>query len=59
MIDVDFEYQKTWVYNLALPFVILGKLVNLESQVSHLQNGDNNYAHSLEKIKWNKWYASP
>jgi len=37
MIDVDSEYQKIWVYSLALPFVALGKLVSfLESQLSYL-----------------------
>lgn len=53
MIDVDSEYQKIWVYNPALPFVALGKLVSfLESQFCHLPNGDNNnyFTHSLERL---------
>ena len=50
MIDVDSEYQKIWVYSLALPFVALGKLVSfLESQLSYLLIlGDNPTAQQLQ-----------
>lgn len=46
------EYQKIWVYILVLPFVVLGKLASLlESQFSHLPNGNNYLTYSERRLR--------
>lgn len=62
MIDVDSEYQKTWVYMLALPFMVLGKLASfLESQFSHLPNEYNSdyFTHFVARVNEIKDMLAP